>query len=198
MALFLKIIFYFKNLFICVNWRIITIVWWFLPYISMNWPSEYMYPLYPEPPSHLPSHPLPPGYHRAPALGALCLTSNSQWSSVLHMVMYMFHCYSLKSSQPFLLPLSPKFVLCVSFAALQKSRYHLPRFHICVLLLLLLLLSCFSRVWLCETPQTAAHQAPLSTGFSRQEYWSGLPLPSPIYVLICGICLSVSDFLHSV
>ena len=30
-------------------------------------------------------------------------------------------------------------------------------------------------------PQTAAHQAPLSMGFSRQEYWSGLPLPSPGY-----------------
>ena len=29
-------------------------------------------------------------------------------------------------------------------------------------------------------PQTAAHQAPPSLGFSRQEHWSGLPLPSPI------------------
>ena len=29
------------------------------------------------------------------------------------------------------------------------------------------------------TPKTVACQAPLSTGFSRQEYWSGLPLPSP-------------------
>ena len=44
---------------------------------------------------------------------------------------------------------------------------------------LLLLLSCFSRVWLCATPQTAAHQAPPSLGFSRQEHWSGLPFPSP-------------------
>ena len=43
---------------------------------------------------------------------------------------------------------------------------------------LLLLLSRFSRVQLCETPQMAAHQAPLSLGFSRQEHWSGLPLPS--------------------
>ena len=31
-----------------------------------------------------------------------------------------------------------------------------------------------------ETPRTAAHQAPPSMGFSRQEYWSGVPLPSPI------------------
>ena len=37
-----------------------------------------------------------------------------------------------------------------------------------------------SRVWLLATPWTAAHQAPLSMGFFRQEYWIGLPLPSPI------------------
>ena len=35
-----------------------------------------------------------------------------------------------------------------------------------------------SRVWLFPTPWTAAHQAPPSMGFSRQEYWSGVPLPS--------------------
>ena len=45
---------------------------------------------------------------------------------------------------------------------------------------MLLLLSRFSRVRLCATPQTAAHQAPLSLGFSRQEHWSGLPVPSPM------------------
>ena len=48
-------------------------------------------------------------------------------------------------------------------------------------LLLLLLLSHFSRVWLCATPQTEAHQAPPSLGFSRQEHWSGLPFPSPMH-----------------
>ena len=47
--------------------------------------------------------------------------------------------------------------------------------------LLLLLLSRFSRVPLCATPETAAHQAPPSLGFSRQEHWSGVPLPSPCY-----------------
>ena len=36
-----------------------------------------------------------------------------------------------------------------------------------------------SRVWLVATPWTAAHQAPLCMGFSRQEYWSGVPSPSP-------------------
>ena len=45
-------------------------------------------------------------------------------------------------------------------------------FTVCVL-------SLFSPVWLCATLWTVAHQAPLSLGFSRQEYWSGLPCPSP-------------------
>ena len=48
-------------------------------------------------------------------------------------------------------------------------------------LLLLLLLSRFSRVRLCATPETAADQAPPSLGFSRQEHWSGLPFPSPMH-----------------
>ena len=38
----------------------------------------------------------------------------------------------------------------------------------------------FSRVGLFATPWTAAFQVPLSMGFSRQEYWSGVPLPSPL------------------
>ena len=41
--------------------------------------------------------------------------------------------------------------------------------------------SCFSRVRLCATPETAAHQAPPSLGLSRQEHWSGLPFPSPMH-----------------
>ena len=47
--------------------------------------------------------------------------------------------------------------------------------------MLLLLLSHFSHVWLSATPEMAAHQAPLSLGFSRQEHWSGLPFPSPMH-----------------
>ena len=47
--------------------------------------------------------------------------------------------------------------------------------------LLLMLLGRFSRVRLYVTPWTAAHQAPPSLGFSRQEHWSGLPFPSPMH-----------------
>ena len=52
------------------------------------------------------------------------------------------------------------------------------REYICICMLLL---SRFSRVRLCATPQTAAHQAPPSLGFSRQEHWSGWPFPSPMH-----------------
>ena len=48
-------------------------------------------------------------------------------------------------------------------------------------MLLLLLLSRFSRVRLCATPWTAAYQASPSMRFSRQEHWSGLPFPSPMH-----------------
>ena len=45
--------------------------------------------------------------------------------------------------------------------------------HVCTVL------SCFSHVWLFAPLWTVAQQAPLSMGFSRQEYWSGLPCPPP-------------------
>ena len=47
-------------------------------------------------------------------------------------------------------------------------------------------LSC---VRLLATPWTAAYQAPPSTGFSRQEYWSGVPLPSPLWPLLTTFSL---------
>ena len=50
----------------------------------------------------------------------------------------------------------------------EKHQYHM-------------LLSDFSRVRLSATPETTAHQAPPSLGFSRQERWSGLPFPSPMH-----------------
>ena len=55
--------------------------------------------------------------------------------------------------------------------------------HFGILALLLLLLSRFNHVRLFTTPWAEAYQALLSMGFSRQEYWSGLPLPSLILAL---------------
>ena len=59
-----------------------------------------------------------------------------------------------------------------------------------------MLLSHFSRVRLCTTPQTAAHQAPPSLEFSRQEHWSGLPFPSPMHASeseVAQSCPTLSD-----
>ena len=75
-------------------------------------------------------------------------------------------------------PRNQAHISCISFIGrqvlYQVSHQGSPK------CLLLLLLSRVSRVWLCATPETAAHQAPLSLGFSRQEHWHGLPFPSPI------------------
>ena len=54
----------------------------------------------------------------------------------------------------------------------QETRFKVKWIHS-------LLLSHFSHVWLCATPETAAHPAPPFPGLSRQEHWSGLPFPSP-------------------
>ena len=50
-----------------------------------------------------------------------------------------------------------------------------------------------------ETPWTAVNQAPLSMGFSRQDYWSGLPLPSPCrYMALISLCFYLLPaYLHS-
>ena len=57
---------------------------------------------------HLPAHPIPQSCPSTLALSALFHTSNLDWPSISHMVIYMFQCYSLKSSHPRLLPQSLK------------------------------------------------------------------------------------------
>ena len=72
---------------------------------------------------------------------------------------------------------SRKILSSPSFSNIPKLQLHIEQLS----LLLLLLLSHFSRIRLCVTPETAAHQAPPSLGSSRQEHWSGLPFPSPMH-----------------
>ena len=60
---------------------------------------------------------------------------------------------------------------------LHSMSQHLHNIRQCVCML-----SCFSHVWLFATLQTVACQAPLSIGLSWQEYWNGLPVPSPGYL----------------
>ena len=55
-----------------------------------------------------------------------------------------------------------------------------------------------SRVRLLATPWTAAYQAPPSMGFSRQEYWSGVPLPSPHkYIHILYSYIHTHTYIHT-
>ena len=83
---------------------------------------------------------------------------------------------------PWFLLLLRREIKCINWWEFDKKNiafyiyYKHPSARFCRLLLLLCR---FSRVRLCATPETAAHQAPPSLGFSRQEHWSGLPFPSP-------------------
>ena len=61
-------------------------------------------------------------------------------------------------------------------------RTHLCKWNACIL----------SRIWLFVTPWTVAHQTPLSMGFSRQDYWSGLPFPSPISGMARSKCMHLN------
>ena len=81
----------------------------------------------------------------------------------------------------------------IEFAGLVSvDQKNINNFINLIYYLLLLLLSHFSCVQPLATPWTAAYQAPLSMGVSRQEYWSGVPLPSLIYYLL----LLLSRFSH--
>ena len=84
-------------------------------------------------PSQLLPHPIPQGHPSAPALSALINALNLDWRSVSHMIIYIFQCYSLKSSHPRILPLSPKdcsIHLSLLLSRIQGCHYHLSKFHI--------------------------------------------------------------------
>ena len=95
--------------FIYFNWRLITLQYCGGFCHTLTWISHGCTCVpHPEPPFHLPPHPIPQGHPSAPALSALSHASNLDWQSISHMVIYMFQCYSLKSSHRRLLPQSPK------------------------------------------------------------------------------------------
>ena len=101
--------FLFLKKWIYLNWRLIMLQYCSGFCHTLTWISHGCTCVpHPEPPSHLPPHPIPQGCPSAPALSALFHASNLHWWSVSHMVIYMLQCYSLKSSHPRLLPQSPK------------------------------------------------------------------------------------------
>ena len=95
--------FFFLNLFIYFTWSLITLQYRGGFCHILTWISHGCICVpYLKPPTYIPPHPFPLGCPSAPALSALIHASNLHWSSILHMVVYMFQCYSLKLS-----PLSP-------------------------------------------------------------------------------------------
>ena len=101
--------FIFLNCKIYFNWRLINLQ--YCSGFAIHWHESAMgvhvSPIL-NPPSHLPPHPIPQGHPSAPAPSTLSHALNLDWRSVSHMIIYMFQCYSLKSSHPCLLPQSPK------------------------------------------------------------------------------------------
>ena len=117
---FIPIIAYIRTSFfklIYFNWRLITLHYFGSFCHISTWISHGCTCVtHLEPPSHLPSHPIPLGCPWTLALSVLFHASNLDWSSISHMVIYMFQCYSLKTSHPHLLPQSPK--VCSLFLCL--------------------------------------------------------------------------------
>ena len=86
-------------LFFFFNWRLITLQYCGGFCHTLTWISHGCTCVpHPEPPSHLPSHPIPQGHPSAPALSTLSHALNLDWWSISHMIIYRFQCYSLKSS----------------------------------------------------------------------------------------------------
>ena len=103
------------------NWRLINLQYCYGFCHKLTWISHGCTCVpHPELSSHLPSYPIPQGHPSAAALSTLYHASNLDWRSISHMIIYVFQCYSLKSSHPHLLPQSQKTVLyiCVSFVVL--------------------------------------------------------------------------------
>ena len=128
--------------------------------------------------------------------------------------MSIFPCYSLHSSHPLLSTVICPLLLCHSLRADLSTLYHseclkiLDKIQVgyvsvesnlfffpfgflqlnkCTRCRNSVVVQSLSGVQLCETPWTVAHQAPLSTEFSRQEHWSGLSFPTPGDLPVPGV-----------
>ena len=129
------------------------------------------------PPS--PSHPY--GSSQCPSPEHLSHASNLGWWSVSHLIIYMFQCYSLRSSHPRLLPQSPK------VGSIHLCLFFCPAYRVIITIFLNSIYMHWVSEWvkslnhvrLFATPWTVTYQVPLSMEFSRQKYQSGLPFPSP-------------------
>ena len=98
-----------KNWFIYFNWRLTTLQYCSGFCHTLAWINHGCTCVpHPESPSCLLPHPIPQGHPSALALSTLPHALNLDWRSISHMIIYMFQCNSLKSSNPHLHPQSPK------------------------------------------------------------------------------------------
>ena len=151
-------------------------------------------PPHPQPPCHLPPHPVPSDCPRAPAMRALLRASNLHWSSISHTVMYMFQGCSLQSSRPLLLLLSPKACslgLCLHCCPARR-----------IVGTIFLLLSHFSRVATLRYPMDCSPPGSSVHGIfqARVLEWGAITFSNHLsrfhmYALTSSVCLSLSDFL---
>ena len=189
-----------------------TIFWWVLPYIIKNQPWVHMCPsILNPPPTSLPTHSLwvIPGHQ---LLSALLHPSNLRWLSILHMVIYMFQCYSLKSFHPHLLPHSPKvcslhacLFCCLAYRIVITVFLNYTYKHYILYWcfsfwwtsLYIGLVQSFSHVQLFVTPWTTAHQASLSVTNSQtllKLMYIKSVMPSNHLILWCPLLLLLSIF----
>ena len=109
---------------------------------------------------------VPPGQFEILWAHVPCVTQPPVFASPTCHYSYT-QCYGISCCWPNKLTTSLKFRVAISFSKAWKWKVKVKS---------------LSRVWLWATPWTAAYQAPPSMGFSRQEYWSGVPLPSLMLV----------------
>ena len=104
---FSGILFIFLNLFYLFIYFYFTILYWFCHTLTSICHGCTCVP-HPEPPSHLPPHPIPLGHPSAPDLSTLYHALNLDWWFISHVIIYMFQCHSPISSRLRPLPQSPK------------------------------------------------------------------------------------------
>ena len=100
---------FLKYKFIYFNWRLITLQYCsgFAIHQHESATGVHMFPIL-NPPSHLPPRTIPLGHPSAPTPSTLYHALNLDWRFISHMILYMFQCYSPKSSHSHPLPQSPK------------------------------------------------------------------------------------------
>ena len=136
---------------------------------------------YPEPPSHFPSHPIPLGCPSVLALSALFHALNLDWSSISHMVIYMFQCCSLKSCHPRLLPQSPK--VCSLYLCL----FCCLAYRVIVTIFLNSIYMCF---FFCFFFLFYFFNFKIFNSYMRSQTWTPLPPPSPLHLSGSSPCTS--------